>query len=70
MIRRIIEDYEAKLKPVGTGQAQAGMRGKAEWEKFTGGMIGGSAVLQAWVGRELGVARFAWFPSFTRRGLV
>ena len=33
MIRRIIEDYETKLKPVVTGKAQGGMRAEAEGER-------------------------------------
>lgn len=36
-IRRIIEDYEAKLLPAGPARAGARLKGKAEWEKFASG---------------------------------
>ncbi len=37
MLRTIIEDYEAKLLPVGASGTGSGARGKAEWEKYGNG---------------------------------
>ncbi len=34
MIRRIVEDYEAKLKPVDPARFGEKARGKAEWERY------------------------------------
>ena len=35
MIRRIVEDYEAKLVPTDSARAGAKARGKAEWERYS-----------------------------------
>ncbi len=39
MIRTIVEDYEAKLLPVGASGTGSGARGKAEWERYGNGEV-------------------------------